>query len=359
MVNPRDTVLALKDLISLHLKDNPFPLENILIHINNELPIEDKFCATKELGTFADSIISGNPVHGVNDEKCIRAIQKMLDHFWFLIENKTYDSVEFPNIEGYYKKLNKEIKKVSIKEIEVHEDRQWAFIRDNYLNQAKEQIIFNFKPAEIGDDDDPRTRKLRRDLIRNLGLVTGTDYTSINDLSKNREVICNYLFVVPSSFKAEELWIGVLKELVRTIYELSKSIKEIEITRADIFDLSFKKLTELCIKPYKVNGKTFFDICNISVPDLNPLNVFTTSDVYCWAPTVVLTTSSNEKDHKGFIIFQDKDAGVAEMTEETIILWRETILKILSNESECKIHKFNPQQIIKRKTEVLQVIKSI
>ena len=186
MVNSRETALALKDLISLRLKDNPFPLENIIVHVNNNLPIEDKFCATRELATFADSISSGNPVHGVNNEKRIRAIQKMLDLFWFLIENKTYDYVEFPNLENYYKKLNKDVNRVSIEQIEVHENRQWAFIRDNYLNNAKEQIIFNYKPAEIGDDNDPRTRKLRRDLIRNLGLVTGTDYTSIDELKEKK-----------------------------------------------------------------------------------------------------------------------------------------------------------------------------
>lgn len=359
MVNSRETALALKDLISLRLKDNPFPLENIIVHVNNNLPIEDKFCATKELATFADSISSGNPVHGVNNEKCIRAIQKMLDIFWFLIENKTYDDVEFPNLENYYKKLNKDVNRVSIEQIEVHENRQWAFIRDNYLNNAKEQIIFNYKPAEIGDDNDPRTRKLRRDLIRNLGLVTGTDYTSINELKNNRDIICNYVFVVPSTFKAEELWIGVLKELVRTIHELSKSINGINITRLEIFDLAVEKLSDLCSRQYTVNGRTFFDICDVKVPDLKPLNVFTTSDVYCWAPTVVLTTSSNEEDHKGFIIFQDKDVGVAEMTEEGIIVWRETILKTLSNDEECKINEFNKEQILKRKAEVLQVIGTI
>jgi len=356
MCSYKDIAVALKDLIRLRLKDNPFPVENILIHVNNNLSIEDKFCTSKELDAFAESVINNMPFWGGDKDLRMAAVQVMLNQFWYIIFSRGFDDDGFEGLKSYYNSLGKTIEKDSHEKMEDREDKQWTYIRDVYLNKAKEQIIFNYKPAEIGQDDDPRTRKLRRDLIRNLGLITDTSYASLSDVSDNRETMCSYVFVVPTEEKGYELWLGVLKELVKTIYELSRSVAGLELSKKQILNVAIKKLNALSAQRYCDGERNIFDICEVETEyDLTPLSVFCAQDLYCWAPTVVLATGSDEEAQKGFIIYQDKDVGVAEMTEEGILLWRETILKVLSFGGGAKMISWDPDII--NKADILLSIK--
>jgi hypothetical protein len=361
MIDNKIVCRAVLDLYELRFNDNTFAVENILIGVNNELDVDDKLYSSRELCGFAKIIYSDlyeKIINHKNIQKRIAAIRVMLDEFWSVFMDVYWRNNEYQSLRDYYKITQKIIvDDWDESRIGSSEEYQWLYIRDNYLNKAQEQIIFNFKPAEIGEDNDARTRRLRRDLIRNLGLLTGkNDYGNFNSLRNNDPIKCRYIFFVPTPDKANMIWTGILKELVRSIADILKIINTIDFDRVDIFNMAVEKLNEVCEQEWDESKKSMLHVCGFNVPELRALSVFVVPQIYCWAPTVFLTTSDNERDHKGYIIFQDSDTGVAEMTSDALLIWRQTVLNVLTDSELYQRCIFDSGFAERNKIEVLQVI---
>lgn len=296
--------------------------------VNNELDIDMKFTCDSEISSYYSAAAAGDRRLKHLSER-IAALSSTLDRLWIPLKTEICQQQPDKPLSIYFLEQGKSLQDEKPTSIAESEEIQFREVRQNWLNQALEQVIFNYEPAEIGPDDDPRARKLRRDLVTNLGLVDFESLpTSREDLARNALVKCNYVFVVPDEDKASLLWVGIAKELFRSIWQLVHLSESVHLSSHEIFGLVLSKISTLYSQTYSIKGQSIFDFHGTTYPELKPINVFVAAPEYCWAPTVVASKSSGECHRAGFVMFRDADIGIAQMTEKSISIWCSSVLKI-------------------------------